>query len=234
MSWPAMGNRLDFTHEASAPVHDDAPVAVAPHENAVVEPLQPRLPNLVPRTTVVKLRALELGFTDFGHVTQNVAGQLPVGILALGTQLDEKLRVFIVQHRNLGAVGIRDVGLDLDRTGSGRRRAELLPGILRRHPKLFRQNAQRFGFILNVFPVHHQAERRPAVHEDVSMAVKDIAARRDNGNLALAVVFGLFDIVLVVHDLHAPQAQGQDDESRHDAGLKRQQPEPWIERGWRT
>ena len=56
-------------------------------------------------------------------------------------------------------------------------------------------------------------KRRVVVDDDAAFAVEDLAARREDGHLLDAVLFGELAVVLAVRDLQAPQAEGENEKN---------------------
>ena len=68
-------------------------------------------------------------------------------------------------------------------------------------------------------------ERRIVVDDDAAFAVEDLAARRQDGNLLDAVLFGQRAVVIAARDLQAPQPEGENQKNSQQDVLHCGEPE---------
>ena len=69
-----------------------------------------------------------------------------------------------------------------------------------------------------------RGKRRIVVDDDAPFAVQDLAARRQDGNVADAVLFRELGIIIAAHHLQPPQSEHQDQKNAENAVLHGSEP----------
>ena len=184
-----IAQRADFL---AAAVHQHLARAVLAHQNIVVVLLDSRHANHVARVVELPLRLGQHLFAHLADIADHVRHEAALGIQAAMHRDD-------VEFRQVGAVRLdegkfvrRDVVFQKQRLVARDRRH-----ALQARAQFVGRNVQSFGDLVGIdFEIavlvaqQQHGERGVVVNDDAAFAVEQLAARREDGDLLDAVLFG--------------------------------------------
>ena len=203
-----VAQRADFL---AAAVDQHLARAVLAHQNIVVILLDARHADDVARVIKLPLRLGQHVFADLADVADDVRHESVLGIQAAMNRDDVEFRqVGAVRFDERQLVG-RDVVFQEQRLVSRNR-----GHALQARAQFVRRNVQArcdlvgIGVEVAVLIAQQQhGERGIVVDDDAAFAVQNLAARREDGDLLDAVLFGQRGVVIAARDLQAPQPESQ-------------------------
>jgi hypothetical protein len=223
---PSVGGcSLSFSIPADA-VDDDVARALFAHQLGVVNALDAGLPDDGAGAEAGELRPLELRFLDLADVAEEVAGEAALRIRARRHFLDDDLAHLVGarqdgEHLLLGRV-LDDGDRPEDRLAAAALDDLANLGLV--HARHLRQLRQRGVEVGCPFAVDRDRPRVAVLDEDLAVAIEEDAARRAQRDRAQAVVVRHLPVLLVLHDLQQPEADGQRREADDRANLQRGDP----------
>src|SRR5664279_3747290 len=205
------GHVAEGAHFLATTVDQHLARAVLAHQNIVVVLLDPRHADDVARVVQLPLRLSQHVFAHLADVADNVGHESVAGIEAAvngdGVELGQLRFVRFDKGQLVGS----DVVFEEQRLIARHSGHALQAGT-----QLVGGNVQSGGDLVGVYleiavliAQQQHGERGIVVNDDAAFAVKDLAARRQNGDLLDAVLFGQGAVVIAARHLQAPQPEGQ-------------------------